>query len=155
MLSPVSLLFWSGLAICSPLGREWSRLCCQVDRPVCQFGPTTLPHTILLFQLPPTTLTSLPPLHQQPPNAHPMPAHTPAPAKKKRVIKSRQSLAEKKTGTTMFPIARVKRIIKADKDLDMMSSEATFLISVATVSSPVVLSPLHPVASARSLRSYS
>lgn len=62
-----------------------------------------------------------------------MPAHTSVKAKKKRIIKSRQSLAEKMTGTTMFPIARVKRIIKADKDLDMMSSEATFLISVATV----------------------
>lgn len=60
-------------------------------------------------------------------------AHTPVKAKKKRIIKSRQSLAEKEVGTTMFPIARVKRIIKADKDLDMMSSEATFLISVATV----------------------
>jgi DNA polymerase epsilon subunit 4 len=61
-----------------------------------------------------------------------MPTHAPAPVKKKRVIKSRQSLAEKEVGTTMFPIARVKRIIKSDKDLEMMSAEATFLISVAT-----------------------
>jgi len=54
------------------------------------------------------------------------------PAKKKRVTKSRQSLAEKAKGTTIFPLARVKRIIKADKELDMMSSEATFLVAVAT-----------------------
>ncbi|BEI82840.1 hypothetical protein CcaverHIS002_0307080 [Cutaneotrichosporon cavernicola] len=59
-------------------------------------------------------------------------AEVDAPVKKKRIIKSRQSLAEKEVGTTMFPIARVKRIIKSDKDLDMMSAEATFLISVAT-----------------------
>lgn len=53
--------------------------------------------------------------------------------KKKRIIKSRQSLAEKTTGTTIFPISRVKRIIKADKELDMMSAEATFLVAVSTV----------------------
>lgn len=55
-------------------------------------------------------------------------------AKAKRVIKSRQSLAEKQPGTTLFPIARVKKIIKADKDVDTMSAEATFLIAAATVS---------------------
>ncbi|WOO81510.1 Putative transcription factor [Vanrija pseudolonga] len=54
------------------------------------------------------------------------------PQKKKRIIKSRQSLAEKKIGTTLFPISRIKRIIKADKELDMMSAEATFLVAVAT-----------------------
>jgi DNA polymerase epsilon subunit 4 len=48
------------------------------------------------------------------------------------VTKARQSLAEKSKGTTIFPLARIKRIIKADKDLDMMSSEATFLVAVAT-----------------------
>lgn len=55
-------------------------------------------------------------------------------AKVKRVIKSRQSLAEKQPGTTIFPISRVKRIIKADKEVDVMSTEATFLIAAATVS---------------------
>ncbi|RSH91439.1 hypothetical protein EHS25_009738 [Saitozyma podzolica] len=50
----------------------------------------------------------------------------------KRPIKQRQSLAEKQPGTTLFPISRVKRIIKADKDLDMMTGEACFMISVAT-----------------------
>jgi DNA polymerase epsilon subunit 4 len=54
------------------------------------------------------------------------------PQKKKRIIKSRQSLAEKAQGTTLFPLSRVKRIIKADKELDVMSSEATFLVAVAT-----------------------
>ncbi|TXT15816.1 hypothetical protein VHUM_00319 [Vanrija humicola] len=58
--------------------------------------------------------------------------HPAGPQKKKRIIKSRQSLAEKKIGTTLFPISRIKRIIKADKELDMMSTEATFLVAVAT-----------------------
>ncbi|EJT45609.1 hypothetical protein A1Q2_01001 [Trichosporon asahii var. asahii CBS 8904] len=52
--------------------------------------------------------------------------------KKKRVIKSRQSLAEKQPGTTIFPMARLKKIVKADKDLDMMTTEAVFLVGVAT-----------------------
>lgn len=65
------------------------------------------------------------------------------PQKKKRIIKSRQSLAEKKIGTTLFPISRIKRIIKADKELDMMSAEATFLVAVATVSF-YRLTPLTP-----------
>jgi hypothetical protein len=33
----------------------------------------------------------------------------------------------------------VKKIIKADKDLDMMTAEAVFMVSVATVS----LRPVH------------
>ena len=53
--------------------------------------------------------------------------------KPKRIIKQRQSIAERPRGTTMFPISRVKKIIKADGELDMMTSEATFLIAVATV----------------------
>ena len=53
--------------------------------------------------------------------------------KAKRPIKSRQSLAEKQAGTTLFPMARVKKLIKADRDLENMSSEATFMIAVATV----------------------
>ncbi|ORY31650.1 histone-fold-containing protein [Naematelia encephala] len=51
--------------------------------------------------------------------------------KKKRIMKQRQSLAEKQPGTTIFPISRIKRIIRADKELDMMTSEATFMVSVA------------------------
>lgn len=35
-------------------------------------------------------------------------------------------------GTSIFPTARVARIIKADRDVDICSKEATFLISVAT-----------------------
>lgn len=48
------------------------------------------------------------------------------------MIKSRQSLAEKQPGTTIFPMARLKKIVKADKDLDMMTTEAVFLVGVAT-----------------------
>jgi DNA polymerase epsilon subunit 4 len=55
--------------------------------------------------------------------------------KAKRIIKQRQSLSEKQPGTTIFPISRVKKICKADKELDMMTNEATFMVSVATVSS--------------------
>lgn len=50
---------------------------------------------------------------------------------RKRIIKQRQSLAEKQPGTTMFPAARVKKIVKADRDIDIMSSEAVFMVSVA------------------------
>ncbi|WVF67292.1 hypothetical protein IAT40_002043 [Kwoniella sp. CBS 6097] len=46
--------------------------------------------------------------------------------------KPRQSLAEKQPGTTLFPISRIKRIVKADKDLENMSSEAVFMVAVAT-----------------------
>jgi DNA polymerase epsilon subunit 4 len=57
-----------------------------------------------------------------------------AKTKPKRVIKQRQSLSEKQTGTTIFPISRIKKICKADKDLDILTSEATFMVAVATVS---------------------
>ena len=56
--------------------------------------------------------------------------------KQRRVIKQRQSLAEKERGTTLFPLSRIKRIIKADKELEMMTNEACFMISVATVGAP-------------------
>jgi hypothetical protein len=65
---------------------------------------------------------------------HPLPLPDQPKKPIKRPIKQRQSLAEKQPGTTLFPISRVKRIIKADKDLDMMTGEACFMISVATVS---------------------
>ncbi|WRT70029.1 uncharacterized protein IL334_007022 [Kwoniella shivajii] len=51
---------------------------------------------------------------------------------KKKISKQRQSLAEKQLGTTIFPLSRIKKIIKADKELENMSSEATFMIAVAT-----------------------
>ena len=54
--------------------------------------------------------------------------------KTRKPIRSRQSLSEKQPGTTLFPMARVKKLIKADRDLDAMSTEATFMIAVATVS---------------------
>jgi len=53
--------------------------------------------------------------------------------KPKRIIKQRQSLSEKQPGTTIFPTSRIKKIIKADKDLDMMTAEAVFMVGVATV----------------------
>ena len=44
----------------------------------------------------------------------------------------RPSLPPQK-GTTVFPLARVSKIIKADSAVDICSKEATFLISAATV----------------------
>ncbi|KAK8853403.1 hypothetical protein IAR55_004109 [Kwoniella newhampshirensis] len=60
------------------------------------------------------------------------PIATTTTAKPKRIIKQRQSLAEKQPGTTIFPLSRIKKIVKADKDLDTMSSEAVFMVAVAT-----------------------
>lgn len=37
-------------------------------------------------------------------------------------------------GASQLPAARVKRIIKEDKDVQMVSNDAVFLISMATVS---------------------
>lgn len=37
-------------------------------------------------------------------------------------------------GTTAFPISKVSKIIKADRDVHMCQKEAVFLISCATVS---------------------
>lgn len=45
-------------------------------------------------------------------------------------------LAERAPGTTSLPVARVKRILGADEDLQNISKEALFLISIATVSLP-------------------
>lgn len=44
----------------------------------------------------------------------------------------RPSLPPQK-GTTVFPLARISKIIKADSAVDICSKEATFLISIATV----------------------
>ncbi|KAL1921366.1 uncharacterized protein VTP21DRAFT_11082 [Calcarisporiella thermophila] len=38
----------------------------------------------------------------------------------------------KHSGTSQLPLARVKRIIKEDKDVGLCSNEAVFLISIAT-----------------------
>jgi hypothetical protein len=64
--------------------------------------------------------------------------------KQKRVIKQRVSLMEKQRGTTVFPIARIRKIIKADKDLDMMTGEAVFMIAVATVGLHLCNREAHP-----------
>lgn len=42
--------------------------------------------------------------------------------------------APRMPGTTLFPISKVSKIIKADKDVQMCQKEAVFLISCATVS---------------------
>lgn len=37
------------------------------------------------------------------------------------------------TSMTQLPLARIKKIMKSDKDVNLLSSEAVFLISCATV----------------------
>lgn len=46
---------------------------------------------------------------------------------------SSSSYSGKAKGVTQLPVARVKRIIKEDKDIAMVSNDAVFLISMATV----------------------
>ena len=36
------------------------------------------------------------------------------------------------SGTALFPLARIKKIMKADKDVNLVSAEAVNLVSVAT-----------------------
>ena len=48
--------------------------------------------------------------------------------------KNVQSL-ENVPGTTSLPVARVQRIVKADKDIQMVNKEAIFAISIVTVRS--------------------
>jgi len=50
--------------------------------------------------------------------------------KKKRERKEQP--AERQPGKTLFPISKVQKIIKADKDIPIIAKEATYLISVAT-----------------------
>lgn len=42
--------------------------------------------------------------------------------------------ADRVPGTTSLPVARVKRILGADEDLQNIGKEALFLLSIATVS---------------------
>ncbi|KAF7975349.1 hypothetical protein HWV62_9803 [Athelia sp. TMB] len=49
---------------------------------------------------------------------------------KKRQRKA-PAAVEREPGKSFFPVSRVQKIIKADKDLPMIAKEATFLISIA------------------------
>ncbi|KAK0187887.1 hypothetical protein F5146DRAFT_732628 [Armillaria mellea] len=51
--------------------------------------------------------------------------------KKKRVKKAPQPVF-REAGKSLFPVSRVQKIIKADKDIPIIAKEATFLISLAT-----------------------
>ncbi|KAI8066260.1 histone-fold-containing protein [Gilbertella persicaria] len=46
--------------------------------------------------------------------------------------RSQKQLPERKPGNTMLPLARVKRVIKEDKDVSLINAEATFCIAYAT-----------------------
>lgn len=45
---------------------------------------------------------------------------------------SAKSSTKRQHGVSVLPVARVQRIIKADRDVDICSREATFLVSMAT-----------------------
>ncbi|KAG8811037.1 hypothetical protein FRC18_003701 [Serendipita sp. 400] len=41
---------------------------------------------------------------------------------------------ERESGRSLLPVARVQKILKADKELDGIAKEAVFVLSMATVS---------------------
>ncbi|KAF9970563.1 hypothetical protein BGZ73_006717 [Actinomortierella ambigua] len=47
-------------------------------------------------------------------------------------VEKTSSAPKRALGTTALPAARIKRIIKEDKDINMVSNDAVFLISLAT-----------------------
>ncbi|KAG0227601.1 hypothetical protein BGW42_002823 [Actinomortierella wolfii] len=47
-------------------------------------------------------------------------------------VEKPSSVPKRPLGTTALPAARIKRIIKEDKDINMVSNDAVFLISLAT-----------------------
>jgi DNA polymerase epsilon subunit 4 len=44
-----------------------------------------------------------------------------------------KTVAERTPGTSMLPLARVKRVIKEDKDIALINADATYCITYATV----------------------
>ncbi|KAI8364954.1 histone-fold-containing protein [Blakeslea trispora] len=46
--------------------------------------------------------------------------------------RSQKQSFERRPGNTMLPLARVKRVIKEDKDVSLINAEATFCIAYAT-----------------------
>jgi hypothetical protein len=82
-------------------------------------------------------LTSVnPALLGLPPQPHPSlvseaPSEAAGPSKPK--LKPRPKQTERVLGQTLLPLARVQKIMKADKELAGTGKDAVFLISVATV----------------------
>lgn len=63
--------------------------------------------------------------------------------KKKRKRQTGVMQEDRLPGTTTLPVARVQRIVKADKEIQMMNKESIFLLSVATVSvAPILMTEL-------------
>ena len=65
--------------------------------------------------------------------AAPVKTSSPASKSSNSSPKSGSLYSGKAQGVTVLPVARVKRIIKEDKDIQMVSNDAVFLISLATV----------------------
>ncbi|KAL1677845.1 hypothetical protein EV122DRAFT_290839 [Schizophyllum commune] len=59
------------------------------------------------------------------------PAEEPADPKGKKKRKAPAPDAEREPGKTLLPFTRVQKIIKADKEIQMIARDATFLISLA------------------------
>jgi hypothetical protein len=62
------------------------------------------------------------------------PKGLPRPPKKAVTTANGEATAAAAPGTSSFPISRVAKIVKADKDIAMCQKEAIFLMSIATVS---------------------
>ncbi|KAL1707523.1 hypothetical protein EV121DRAFT_288399 [Schizophyllum commune] len=60
-----------------------------------------------------------------------VPTGEPADAKGKKKRKAPAPEAEREPGKTLLPFTRVQKIIKADKEIQMIARDATFLISLA------------------------
>ncbi|KAF9026123.1 histone-fold-containing protein [Hymenopellis radicata] len=60
--------------------------------------------------------------------------HVPQDASDTKQKKARkpQPVVTREPGKSLFPVSRVQKIIKADKDIPIVAKEATFLISLAT-----------------------
>lgn len=62
----------------------------------------------------------------------PVPAEASTSAPAAQTATAAKSPVKRQRGVSVLPVARVQRIIKADRDVDICSREATFLISMAT-----------------------
>lgn len=63
-----------------------------------------------------------------------MSSSTPIDISQENPKSSSKHVPERTPGTTMLPLARIKRVIKEDKDVSLINAEATFCIAYATVS---------------------
>lgn len=56
---------------------------------------------------------------------------------------TQKTITERTPGMTMLPLARVKRVIKEDKDIALINADATYCIAYATVNCGTSLNSNH------------